>query len=318
MNTTGMNDKAQEPFEIMVWISTTNDFMSWSDERKINRYQRVLQWHDYIANLHEMGKVPYVWGSHQLLSRFKFAPTMGLHIVVFRVESWREFDEIMLLDPLRDVSQYVTTPLSSLFEDRESDLQRYEKHKESLLKGRDEASLRIYSDYRALYDQTPDYVGKYPYKKPANTETSLTKVETPGDPLQILIMGMNPEEYISMWDDTRKLIHHEKVMWWHDYMVMLINQDKISHAWGTHDFCFILGSSSNSAAAVAIYKTDSYEEFDDLYRLDPIRTSSLFWSVLLQPIADQRRQDEERLKIALGISQKQMSALDPKLGSTQQ
>jgi len=287
-----------DAIEVMVMISNPDDFISWNAQRKVERYKRVIDWHDYITRLHETGKVRQVWGSHQLLSRAKFVTSLGLLVAVYQVESWREFDELLLNDPLRDISQYVTTPLTPLFEDREADLQRYEQHKQKLLGGKDDMGRLIYSAYRSLYNQPPDYFGKYDYIQPQNLPTDINVVEQPGDPLQILIMGVNPDEYITLWDDTHKLIHHEKVTWWHDYTAMLIHQDKISHAWGTHDFCYLSGMSAVSASAVVVYKPRNYDEFDTLYRLDPIRDTTQFWSILLQPIADQRRMDEERLKRA--------------------
>lgn len=282
---------------VMAMISNPDDFQSWSNERKLERYQRIIKWHEYIQKLFEAGKVTHVWGAHQLLSRAKSVKTVDMRIAVYSVGSWKEFDELLIEDPLRDISQYVTTPLCGLLEDKDTDLQRYERHKNHLL-GNNALANRLYVDYRATYNQTPDYVGKYDYVQPPNPPTDMNTTEQPGDPLQVLIMGVNPNEYITMWDDSRKLVHHEKVTWWHDYMAMLISEGKISHAWGTHDFCSIDSLSGNSASAVAIYKTKDFEEFDGLYKLDPIRDATLFWSVLLQPIADQKRHDEKLLEQA--------------------
>src|SRR5262245_39907144 len=109
-------------FEILVMHADPTDFVSWPGDQKIDRYERVVEWHDYIQRLHDAGNAPCVWGSHQLLSRASFVETMGLLIAVYRVESWAEFDDLLLDDPLRDVSRYVTTPLAPLLEDRKGDL----------------------------------------------------------------------------------------------------------------------------------------------------------------------------------------------------
>ncbi len=118
----------------------------------------------------------------------------------------------------------------------------------------------------------------------------------------MFLQGVNPPEYNTLCDDARKLIHHEKVMWWHDYMAKMIQEEKVSHAWGTSDFCSISGTNGNSASAIAIYKANDYEEFNHLYSLDPIRRDTLLWSILLQPIADQRRLDTERFERELSRS----------------
>lgn len=100
-----------------------------------------------------------------------------------------------------------------------------------------------------------------------------------------------------MWDDFTKLVHHEKVMWWHDYTSKMIAEKKVTHAWGTNDFCKIGETSGNSAAAVSIFSVSDYEEFDGLYKMDPIRQSTLFISVLLRPISDQLEYDKSRLEV---------------------
>ena len=295
---------ASAPVQIMVWISATDDFPSWPLHSKLDRYTRVVEWHDYIEALYHRGKVTHVWGSHQLLSRAKFTTSQGVLMAVYNVSSWKEFDELLIDDPLRDVSQYVTTPLTSLLEDKESDLARYEHHKQLFLGGADPVRLRTYEEARAKFNQKPDYVGKQAYHRPTNPRTPLRQGWREGDPLQILLLGVNPEEYITDWDDLTKLIHHEKVMWWHDYTAMLIEQRKISHCWGTNDFCHISSVSGNSAAALTVFTVATYEEFDALYKLDPIRQSTMFWSVLLQPAADQRVQDERRLERAVSASRR--------------
>lgn len=288
----------KEYIEVMVWISNPDDFLNWHPERKLERYERVVAWHEYIIDLASKGKVTHAWGSHELLSRSEFASSLGLLIAVYRVKSWSEFDFLINSDPLRDISQYVTTPLTEILDDREDDQRRYDQHKTSFLGHADPIRTRVYEECRARFDLPPDYVGKYPYVNPVNAPTSFTDTLSPGDPMQILILGTNPAEYITMWEDVRQLVHHEKVLWWFDYVAMLVTQGKVSHGWGTHDFCVITGEKTNSCGAVTVYSVQRYSEFDELYSLDPLRRSSLFWSVLLQPIADQRQLDIRRLDTA--------------------
>lgn len=298
-------------FDVLTWVAAPESFPEWSTEKQLERYRRVLEWHDYAAELGARGLITHSWGSHQLLSRARYSTSIGPLLAIYRVGSWAEFDDLLIRDPLRDISRYVTTPLSDLYEDRETDWARLEKHRTEFMSGKSPEMVRQFEMERGRYNNAPDYVGKYEYTPPGNAKTSWSRRAQAGDPLSILLLGMNPHEYVTQWDDTRKLIHHEKVMWWHDYMAYLIQQKKISHAWGTHDFCFVDALEGNSAAAVGIYEVETYDEFDTLYRLDPIRTSTLFWSVLLQPIADQRAQDELRYSVARSRSTSQSRTSAP-------
>jgi hypothetical protein len=155
------------------------------------------------------------------------------------------FDKLLDRDPLRGISRYVTTPLTPLHQDREADQARYNDHRARFFNGKSQEARAEFERYRALFDGPPDYVGKYAYKAPPNPRTDWTRRYKAGDPLEVLLLGVNPLEYITQWDDARKLIHHEKVMWWHDYTAMLIDRGKISHAWGTNEFCFVDGLEGN-------------------------------------------------------------------------
>lgn len=284
--------------EVMVMVSNPEDFPRWPQSAKIDRYERVLEWHEYIRNLHAEGKAPQVWGSHQLLGPTKMTTTLGLHLAVYNVDSWREFDQLFAEDPLRDVSRYTVTPLSTLFEDRDADTARFEKVRAELLENTSPSIKSGFESYRANYRNAPDYVGKYRATEPENPPTDLDHEEGPDDPLEILIYGQNPAELIGQWDDRRKFVHYEKVQWWHDYTARMQAEGKLSHVWGTHDFCQIDSLSAKSAAAASVFRVKDFDEFDEIYKLDPIRDATLFWSVLLQPLASQRKIDEKQLELA--------------------
>ena len=79
----------------------------------------------------------------------------------------------------------------------------------------------------------------------------------------------------------------------------MISEGRISHVWGTHDFCDIGRMSYRSAAAVTIFRAKDLAEFADVYRQDPLRTRARFWSIALKPIAEQEEHDRERLAVAL-------------------
>jgi hypothetical protein len=287
--------------EVLTIISSTEDFAGWSREQKLDRYRRVVEWHDYAHDLHEKGKITHLWGSHQLLSRHRFVNSMGVLLAVYNVDSWAEFDELLLADPLRDVSRYLTSPLTRLLKDREEDIERFERHIAQISRP-DPSDQIIQKAYRSLFSKAPDYVGKTNvYHQPKNLSTDLKKTFAAGQPLEIFVLGTNPGEAMFAWDDSRQAYHYEKVTWWHDYTSMLIDQGKISHVWGAHAFFDISRLSGEAkGAGIVIYTTDSFEEFDHLFRLDPIRESTVFWTILLQPIADQRKQDVKRLEIETG------------------
>jgi hypothetical protein len=109
---------------------------------------------------------------------------------------------------------------------------------------------------------------------------------------------MNTPEQMS-WDDVTKLAHYEKVVWWQHYIQKMLQEGKISHAWGTHDFCDIRTFSARSAAAAVIYNVDSLAEFAEAYKTDPLRQRGRFWSIMLRPISEQKSEDEAILERTL-------------------
>jgi hypothetical protein len=290
--------EAMSSFEVLVIISSTEDFAGWSRSQKLERYRRVVEWHDYAENLQKEGKITHLWGSHQLLSRHRFVNSMGVLLAVYNVTSWSEFDELLLLDPLRDISRYLTSPLTRLLKDREEDVERFERHK-AQIEASDANQQLLHDAYRSLYTRAPDYVGRAEqYHQPLNLPTEPGKLIDPAEPLEIFVLGTNPGEAMFAWDDSRQAFHYEKVTWWHDYTSMLIDQKKISHVWGAHAF-FDMTQLSGEAkgAGIVIYTVNSFSEFDHLFQLDPIRESTVFWTILLQPIAEQRNKDVRRLEI---------------------
>ena len=86
--------------DIMVLITNPPDFGSWPSDMKIERYRRVLEWHDYISRLNPV-RVPQVWGTHQILSQIRPSPVQEMLIAVYRVSTLFEFDDLLYRDPLR-------------------------------------------------------------------------------------------------------------------------------------------------------------------------------------------------------------------------
>ena len=145
----------------------------------------------------------------------------------------------------------------------------------------------------------PDnFTGKYPHSSPANETTDFDAVEPQQAPLRVLLYGVNPAEYVDMWDDMTKLLHCQKLLWWHDYVAMLQSQGHVTHAWGSNDITASLAPNTKTGGHVAIYRTTDFDEFDSLYRVDPVRSKQLYISIALRPIADQRASDERRYALA--------------------
>lgn len=282
------------PLEVLVAVSNTDDFHSWSQEKKVDRYERVVEWHDFVrAN---KKKIPYVWGTHQALSQNAFSKVRSMHVLVYRVEDFLEFDELMDQDPLRDVSQYMTWLLSPLEADFDSDRKRFERHLAELGTERALAENKAWKRMRSLYSTKPDFVGKYGPIAPPNP------LKDHSDPdnskLEILVAGTNTDDSMS-WSDAKQVIVYEKISWWADYASMLIRRGQVSHGWNFHDFCEITaGGATNSCGAALIYTVCSLDEFDSLYSLDPVRRKGRFWSMVLQPIARQELLDKSRLRDA--------------------
>jgi hypothetical protein len=288
------------PLEVLVLVSNTDDFHGWSQEKKVERYERVLEWHDFVRT--NKSRIPYVWGTHQALSQNSFCKIRSMHVLVYRVQSLFELDELMDRDPLRDVSQYMTWLLSPLEDDLTNDLRRIERLRAELGSGKGLAENKSWNRLRALYSGAPDFVGKYEPIAPPN------KPKDYSDPddgkIEILVCGTNTPDSMT-WSDAKQLIVYEKVIWWADYTWMLIHRGQVKYGWNFHDFCDSAVYAGNTAGAALVYWVSSLEEFDSLYSLDPVRRKGNFWSIVLQPIARQEEVDKQRLKEALARLRRQ-------------
>jgi hypothetical protein len=286
--------------EIMVLAGSPLDFPSWNFASKLDRYKRVMQWHDeYLPKMYEKEKVTHSWGSHEILSRFDPTTSLGILSCVYEVETLEEFDHLMANNPLRDISQFTTLPLCTLFEDKRSDYERTDRSLNLLMSNKNAAQARVIEDARSLYSGPPDFVGKNELvDNPPNLPNSLSEDQFPNDELRIMLVASNPNNLIESWDDLRKQILYEKVNWWFDYMAKMIQDERVSHGWGTHDFCNIAAPSVNSKGAVHVLTAKDFEDFHIFYNLDPLREWARFHTVILNPIQKQRGLDLARLEQA--------------------
>jgi len=296
-----LNDRLEEPVEdkldVMVLIHDPEDFISWPEEKKLHRYERVMEWHDYVENLHSDGKMPWVWGSHQIVNAIWPTTVQNVHVGIYQVRSLAEFDELFEEDPLRDISKYLVVPLSTFFEDVDIDRERTDRMKLDFANGKTEEDLRAFDAYRGrAFKGAPDYVGKVQRRLASNPPVDIQRESEPDEPFRVLVYGTNPDELIGVWDDDKRLIHYEKVDWWADYTSLMLEEGKATHCWGRHDFCASERLGTTSAGAITIFEVEGLGEFGELYKLDPLRECSLFQTVALRPIADQRKADQRRVE----------------------
>jgi hypothetical protein len=281
--------------EFVVLVASPSDFISWPAVAKIDRYERVMQWHDFVAH-NSPSRIPFAWGTHQLLSHTDLSSLVSLAMVVYRVQSLSEFDRLMEEDPLRDVSRYTTWAVSPLADDRQKDITRFNRLKQNLFGTMEEAEYGNkpgWTNLRSQYINAPDYVGKHVFRAPPMPLRTYRESAS-SDRIEVFIHGTNPPGLMD-WSDAKQLISYEKVLWWHDYIAMLIERGQVSHAWTAKDFCDSTSLKGNTEAAQVVYSVKDLDEFGDLYSLDPLRLKGDFWSILLQPIEQQRQNDEMRL-----------------------
>jgi len=297
-------NQSEPPYEIMVIITNPEDFASWPADQKKDRHKRVLDWHQFVR-ANNPGKITQAWGTHQILSQNGLSNINNMHLAVYNVPDLREYDRLMVEDPLRDVSRYGTFFLQSLKGDHAKDFERTNKLRDHLFK--ENAALRTdpdseYAKLRQLYTQAPDFVGNYTPRDPPNeimdfNSRTLDTAKKEDESTNVLIIETNTDESQSH-DDGRKLILYEKILWWADYASMLIGKGQITHGWTQHNFCDAEDYASGREGAVVVHRTDTWEEFDKLYADNPIRTHGKFWSIVLQPLELQYELDKRRAEIA--------------------
>lgn len=292
-----MASKIESPLEILVLVSSPDDYPSWARDRQRERNRRVLEWHNFVRS-HNPSKIPFVWGTHQLLSQTGFSTQNSAHVLVYRVETMSEFDRLMIEDPLRDCSQYATFALAPLSEDHARDLARFEKIKGELFRNQGVPTQSEYEKLRALYTSAPDYVGKHPPQDPPNMPTDVSAKGAAEDRVNVLVIESNTDANQD-FSDAEQLIVYEKVLWWADYASKLIGEGLLSHGWTLHNFCNSLKFEGQREGAAAVYSCESWEQFDSLYSLNPVRRAGKFWTVLLQPFHQQVAADKLRYEISL-------------------
>jgi hypothetical protein len=284
--------------EFFVLTTAPESSASWTDEQRLARWARVMDWHEHARELNASGKLPCAWGLRQLPHTSRPSAVAHGLVSIYQTESLAEFTALLDSDPLREVSDYMTVPLTTLDGDYATDVNRFDDARAALI-GQDPVSVLRYAEYEAVMAKQPEFVGKYAPRVPANEPVDFDRTSEPGDPIEFLVNGVNPDGYVGMWDDLRHLMHYQKVLWWHHYTWMMATQGIKSHTWGTHDYCTTIRNTSRTAGALDVYRVAKMSELTAALALDPIRDDSIMQIAALRPVADQLRSDERRATQAM-------------------
>ncbi|MDT1064661.1 hypothetical protein RM190_22590 [Paracoccus sp. CPCC 101403] len=278
--------------KVMVLITAPEDYISWDLKKKIDRQERVMEWHTHIRELAAEGRVLNVWGTRSFTSRVRPVHAVDKRVVVYSFDTFSDFDRMMAMDPLRDVSRYQTIALKPLSEDRKEDIGRVEVLRANLISGRAETQSELNRE-RARFYLAPSYVGKQQYTDPPSPTILFDNDQSADEKLEVLVFSTNPKEFVGQWDDVRKTVHAEMVSYWHDYIAKMINDGIVTHAWAAHDFLDRdYYTEHEKGKGAAIYRVDSWEEFDEAFGEDPIRDYSSSSTVVLKDATAQMEIDQ--------------------------
>jgi hypothetical protein len=283
--------------DYMLIITSPEDFPSWPEAQKMRRYEKVVQWHDHVLNLNKSGKMPWVWGSYQLLSAYEPTGNQGTLVAVYRADSLADFSEVMLRDPLRDCSKYTTLALASVTADYDEDMDDLARQAQAGVTGHAAGLARevLQSLQRAAppyYDAKARQVAEAP-----NIAVDVNQDDAQSDYVDYLLYGTATNGSAD-WLDARRALYTEKVKWWHAYNADLIRKGYVTHAWSTHTFCHSGSQASTKKGACLVMRARSLSEMDQVYGANPLLEEALFISVALRPIGAQRRSDQAKLQLA--------------------
>lgn len=289
--------------QTLVMIHNPREMTGWDEEQKTARLKRVAEWHDYARDLHGRGIVSHAWGSHGLTDAIAPQPNHHLLIAVYQTEDLAELNAVREDDPLLEVSHVVSVPLVTAAQQYEFDTRKLDDMTRRVVREGDTINEQAVNERRAVYKSAePEYVGQYDLPVHENTTTDFDANDEEKAPLRVLLYGANPDQYVTEWDDIDKLLQCERSVWWHDYMAMQHAKGIVTHVWGTNDATSGIAANARTRGSVAIYEAEDFDQFSGFYRMDPLRTKNIFMSIVLRPIADQRRADLKRLDAALGRS----------------
>ena len=264
----------EETHEILVFVQNPPDYLSWSKPQKLEYYENVVRWHEYVSRLMAVGEVTKAWGAEKLPGRVRPIATKTLLIAIYHT-TLTKFSELIARDPLWDSAWYQAPILKSIETDYETDLARYKRQRTRL----------------------EEKLGKKLPKAVLQYTDSIPKVR-PGGTIEILVTSGNTPGYLDLSDEER-LEEEEKVVQMHDYHRPLREGGVIVDEWGTYQNCgFGVWAGPNSAKGVYIVRVSSYDEFDDVFISDPVRNISRVQTVVLVPFQESWQRAERELLAA--------------------
>lgn len=279
---------------IMVICTAPQDFSSWSIERKIDRLERVIAWHEYAESLNASGKMPWCWGSYRLVAGFDSISDPEPLTYILDCDSLIDFSNIMETDPLRDVSNYLTIPIRSLDEDAVDDQLKEHNVYESPDEGTFQSIYKSLND--SLFRKKPDYVEEeFATLEPPNPETNFDETAGEDYGVSYLLYGTGPDEYVE-WTDYRRDVMERKVDWWHSYTKGLIESGNVTHGWAIQPFCHSAQPASYRKGAIVIMRATDLDDLQRMYEANPLIDEARFVSIALRPIKDQKASDAANLQ----------------------
>ena len=280
----------------LVIINSPDDYLSWTPRQKVMRWRAVMKWHEYVAQLHAAGKLPWSWGSHQLIRKFRDSPIVSTHVAIYHCDGMEEFTTLLERDPLREYSSYVTVPLRSLERDYLDEVQNRDWAKPL---PSDPASRMAQQSARALFATRPPELEETTqgFIAPANLPAPPDARASDRYRISYLLVGHAPQAGMTI-SDLQRNVETEKVRWWHTYNSKLVESGSVTHGWASGVLCHPGNPVSNQKGAAVVIDAETPEELDELVNLNPLGEQSELLSVVLRPLGDQKEADGRRLQMA--------------------
>jgi hypothetical protein len=259
----------------LVYVSNPDEFVSWPRAEKIRFYQKVVDWHTYIARLRRQGFVERAWGAQKILGEQTLPIAKKTILVAKYKASVDKFSQLITEDPLWNHAVYYAPMLKSIEGDFEDDLARYNRVRERLeLKlGRKLPAAQI-----KFQEQIPDV--------------------RPGGELEFLVTMRNGPGFADLTDEE-KLAVEERVLQFHDYHAQLrqrriITDDGACYPiWG-----FGMRKESAAMSGYWIVNVRTYDEFSALLLMDPLLVVMVHITVPLLPFEESQARAKRELTAA--------------------
>jgi hypothetical protein len=267
-------------YDIMSMVSNPDDFLAWPETNKMKWYQKVIEWHDYIARLQRNGLVGDAWGT-QSISGMTYKVATKTSLIAMYHTTFDQYSELITEDPLYNYGVYHAPILKSIEGDYEDDLARYHRIR-----------ARLLARGKVLPEPAIEFLD-------ANAIPNIN----PGGKVQVLF-GLSGTPFYPNLPEERKLELDELVLQMHQYHRILRDRGIIIREWGCYQY---LGHTQEfppaPQAGRSIVQVNSYREFDQLFLLDPLVLSAVTRTIVLVPFEASR----ERAKVVLENAKRELN-----------